>query len=159
MNANEQVLASMKEMAERFRAAGVELVLPPPSNEAMGTVYTAIDPGKMLEAEFAFNPLFTNPLKIFQGGFLCAAFDEVFGPLTYMAAQKPALTIEMSTSFLRPFTAATGSVKIRAEVVNQSKALLVLKAEARAPDGKLIATASSHSMLPEQKPAPGPAKA
>jgi uncharacterized protein (TIGR00369 family) len=154
MNVNDQVRASMREMAEKFRAAGVELALPPPSSDTLGTRYTAIDPGKMLEAEFAWNARFTNPLKIFQGGFLCAAFDEVFGPLTYMAAGKPALTIEMSTSFLRPFTEAVGTVRIRAEVVSQTKALLVLKAEARTPEGKLLATAGSHSMIPEPKPKP-----
>lgn len=147
MTVHEQILKSMKTMADSFSQLGIHLELPPTSNAAMGTEYIDIEMGKMLAAKFKFNSAYTNPLRMFQGGFICAALDEVFGPLTYMAAQRPAVTIEMSTSFVRPFTAKDEWMFIRAEVTSQSKSLLLLRAEAKTADGKLIATATNHTMI------------
>jgi uncharacterized protein (TIGR00369 family) len=146
MNVHEQVLASMHEMAGRFSQVGVKLQMPPASNTTLGTRYTEIEFGKMLAAEFKFDSRFTNPMHVFQGGFLCAIFDEVYGPLSYMTSERPVVTIEMSTSFLRPFTEKDEFLVVRAEVVAKSRTLLVLKAEARNKKGKLIATSTSHSL-------------
>jgi uncharacterized protein (TIGR00369 family) len=147
MNAHEQVLKSMHDIAERFSRVGVELQMPPASNATLGTRYIDIDVGKMLAAEVKFDPKFSNPMHVVQGGFLCAIFDEVYGPLTYMATGRPVVTIEMSTTFLRPFTERDEFVTVRAEVVAQSRTFLLLKAEARNNKGKLIATSSSHSLI------------
>jgi hypothetical protein len=70
---------------------------------------------------------------------LCAMFDEVFGTLAYMAARRPAVTIEMSTSFLRPFQPEHKMLTVRADLVSASRSLLVLEAKATRPDGKLAA--------------------
>ncbi len=147
MTVHEQVLASMKQMQEKFAQQGMELLLPPPSSSSLATRFIDIDPGKMLAAEFPFDMKFANPLGLFQGGFLCAAFDEVYGPLTYMAAGRPVVTIEMSTSFVRPFTKHDGVISIRAEIVAKTSSLLMLRAEAKNQEGKLIATSTSHSMI------------
>lgn len=146
-NVHDQVVLGMQEMTARFSQAGVTLDLPPQSSLTLGTRYIEITPGKMLTIEIKFDERFGNPLRYFQGGFLAAAFDEACGPLTYMAAQKPAVTIEMSTSFIRPFTAKDEWIRVRAEVVSQNQTLLVLKAEARNKDDKLIATSSCHALI------------
>jgi uncharacterized protein (TIGR00369 family) len=143
----EEVLKSMLAMEEQFKALGIALVLPPPSSKVLGTTYVEVDLGKTLTAEFKFNPEFTNPIKTFHGGFLTAAFDDVCGPLTYMAAQRPAVTLEMSTSFIRPFTAKDEVMRIRGEVISQTKSILILKAEARTREGKLLAIFQSNSMI------------
>lgn len=155
MSPHEQVLQSMQKMAEQFAQQGVNLQLPPPSSDTLGTTFIQIEYGQSLTGEFKFDSRFANPLQIFQGGFLCAALDEVYGPLTYMAAGRPALTIEMSTTFLRPFTAKDESIQIRAEVVSKSKSLLVLRAEVRTRAQRLIATSTSHSLI-VQEPALAP---
>jgi acyl-coenzyme A thioesterase PaaI-like protein len=72
--------------------------------------------------------------------------------LTYMAAMTPVVTIEMSTTYIRPFNAEASPIRIKAEIVSKTKSLLVLRAEAHSKDGKLIATATNHSMvLPQAK--------
>jgi uncharacterized protein (TIGR00369 family) len=147
MRVHDQVMKSMREMAKNFSKVGVKLRMPPLSNQTLGTLYTDIDFGKMLAAEIKFDSRFSNPMHVFQGGFLCAAFDEVYGPLTYMARERPAVTIEMSTTFVRPFREKDEFITVRAEVVSESKSLLVLKAEARNNIGKLIATSTSHSLI------------
>jgi uncharacterized protein (TIGR00369 family) len=147
MNAHEQVLRSMQDVAKKFSRAGLKLEMPPRSNTTLGTRYTDIEVGRMLVAEVRFDSKFSNPMGVFQGGFLCAIFDEVYGPLTYMATGRPVVTIEMSTSFLRPFTERDESVIVRAEVIAKSRSLIVLRAEARSKKGKLIATSTSHALV------------
>lgn len=142
-----QIMANMRAMAEKFATAGVTLQLPPHSSKTIGTEYVAIEPGKSLSAKIPFDERFTNPLHMYQGGFMCAAFDEVFGPLTYMTAERPVVTLEMSTSYVRPFTAKDDFIIVKAEVVAKTKTVLLLKAEAHTKDGKLVATASNHGLI------------
>lgn len=151
MSIHEDVLSSMKEMASAFAKAGVHLQLPPPSGTLLGTTYTAIEQGTSLSARFGFNDAFQNPVGMFQGGLIGAAFDEVFGPLTYMAAERPTVTLEMSVSYVRPFTAKDKAITIRADVVSKTKSILLLRAEAHTEEGKLIATATTHCIILNDK--------
>lgn len=147
MSVNDDLYKLMLEMGEQFKAMGMELEMPPNSIKTHGTVYTYFEPGAVLCAEFSFDERFTNPMKMYQGGFLCAALDDVFGPLTYMAAKKPAVTVQMNTTFIRPFTAKDKKIVIKAEVVSQTKSLLVLQAEVKTMDGKLIAISNNQSFI------------
>ena len=147
LSVNDEFQKLMKEMSEQFNSLGFEVDIPPNSMKTHAANYTYIERGKVLSAEFSFDERFINPLKAYQGGFLCAAIDDVFGPLTYMAAKKPAVTVQMNTTFIRPFTAKDKRITIRAEVISQSKSLLVLQAEVKTIDGKLIAIANSQSFI------------
>jgi acyl-coenzyme A thioesterase PaaI-like protein len=71
------------------------------------------------------------------------AHERVLGSMHDLAA----VTIEMSTNFLRPFTEKEEFIIVRAEVGAQSRTLLVLKAEAGNKKGELIATSTSHSLI------------
>jgi uncharacterized protein (TIGR00369 family) len=150
MTVNEQLFDGLKEMARRLAGAGVALELPPPTNRTLGMDFVAIEPGKSLTSEFRFDPRFSGPLGIMQGGILSAAIDDTFGPLTYLAAQAPVMTIEMSTTYLRPFTAKDEVVRIHAEIVSKTKTLMVLKAEVRTREGKLVATSTTHSLIADE---------
>ncbi len=152
MSVHQQVMNGMTEMAAAFAAGGLQLQLPPASNQAIGTEYIQIELGKSLSAKIPFDARFTNPLKMYQGGFLCAALDEVFGPLSYIAAGKPVVTVELSTTFIRPFTAADEYVVIKAEIVALTKSLVIMCAEVKSKEGKLIATSKSHSLIKADSP-------
>jgi uncharacterized protein (TIGR00369 family) len=141
LTVHEQVFAIMRELTVKMQEQNVQLQLPHASLATMGTRFTDLLPGKMLAAEIPFHNEFRNPTGVMQGGFLCAAFDEVFGPLSYMAARGPAVTIEMNTSFIRPFQAKHQRLTIRAEVLTKSRSLILLEAKAVEPNGKLIAVA------------------
>lgn len=147
MDVHQQVQEYMHKMAAAFKAKGIEVELPPNSIKTNKPYYIGFEEGKSLAAAFDFNEAFTNPLKMFQGGFLCALLDDVFGPLTYMAAKGAAVTVQMNTTFIRPFMAKDRKVAIYARVVSQGKSLLVLDAEVKTLDGKLIATATNQSFI------------
>lgn len=147
MKIHEQLMQQMQAMAQRFDELQIPLRLPPPSIQTLGTEYIAMTEGEMLTARVPFADKFTNPLGMFQGGFLCAAIDDVFGPLSYMIAQRPAVTLEMSTSYIRPFTKEDEYVEIIGELVSKTHSLLILKAEIRNKNGKLLAVSRMHSLI------------
>ncbi|USQ15299.1 PaaI family thioesterase (plasmid) [Legionella lytica] len=147
MSIHEQVMQKMQEMATFFSAKNISLDLPPQSNLTLGTTYTEIEFGNMISATIPFNTKFMNPIHVFQGGFLSAAFDEVFGPLSYMAAARPVVTLELNTTFIRPFVAKDEFIHLRADLVAQSKSSIVMRAEAKTKAGKLVATATSNSLV------------
>lgn len=147
MAVHEQVMQKMQEMATSFSAQNISLDLPPQSNLTLGTTYTEIELGKMISATIPFNAQFMNPIRVFQGGFLSAAFDEVFGPLSYMAASRPVVTLELNTTFIRPFVAKDEFIHLRADLIAQSRSLIIMRAEAKTKAGKLVATATSNSLV------------
>src|SRR5258708_944519 len=147
MTAHEEVLSSMKEMAAKYSVGGRPLEMPPKSNQTLGTVYCEIDFGKTLTAEIEYDERFSNPTRVFQGGFLCAGFDEVFGPLSYMAAQRPVVTLDMGTAFVRPFRPSDGSALFQPQVVAITKSLVLMRAAAKAKSGKLLATSTNTSLI------------
>ncbi len=147
MSVHEQILNGMKEMATLFASQNISLEMPPQSSLTLGSTYTEVEFGKMLTAVFKFNNKFTNPIKTFHGGFLSAAFDDTFGPLSYMVAQRPVATVALNTTYIRPFTALDEYITIRAELIEKTASLVIMSAQAKRKDGKLIATATSHSLI------------
>ncbi|MEY4616639.1 MAG: hypothetical protein RJB66_1599 [Pseudomonadota bacterium] len=150
MSVQEQISEKLTTMKAAFEASGGKIQLPPPAFDTLKTEFTAFDWGKSLTARVFFDLKFTNPLFAFQGGFMAAAIDNVLGPLSYMAAQRPASTIEMSTSYIRPFVARDEYIDIHGEVISMTKTLLVLRAEVKNKEGKLLATASQHALIINQ---------
>lgn len=114
VDVNNELKKVLMEMTEQFKSLGFEVDIPPKSMKTHSANYTYYELGKVLCAEFPYDERFLNPLKAYQGGFLCAAIDDVFGPLTYMAAKRPAVTVQMNTTFIRPFMEKDKKITIRA---------------------------------------------
>lgn len=118
---------------------------------ALGTSYTDWVPGKKLVGETPFDSRFTTPVGSYQGGILVAAIDNVFGPFSYLCFGAPMATIEMQTSFMRPFFAQDQAAIIEVKLINMSKRLLFMEAEARSKaTGKILATAKTTMMATDR---------
>lgn len=89
---------------------------------------------------------YLNPNRSMQGGFIVAAFDNVFGPLSNMVSQKPTTTINLETSFQRPIFAGD-QLKITARVCHRGRTAVHMAGEAYNQAGKLIATASTNYLI------------
>ena len=87
-----------------------------------------------------------NPLRTMQGGFIVAAFDNVFGPLSYAAARCPCVTMNLSAQFIRPILPGD-KLTITAKVVSRGNQILYMTAEALNEKSKLIATGSANAMM------------
>jgi len=148
MTKHEEFHAIMKRLAiEFYEVTGQEMLMPPPMHDTIETIYTDFDLGNFLNGRVRYDKKFANPLANFQGGFLCAAIDNVIGPLSYTAANKAVVTLEMSTSFTRPFSSKEEYVDIFGSVVSKTRNILILKAEVKNKDNKLIAISTHHSLI------------
>lgn len=147
MDLDAQAQKMFIDMKTEFAAMGVHLDLPHQSGKTFETTYINIEIGKSITAQFTFNPKFNNPFRRTQGGVICAMIDEVCGPLSFMIAKRPAVTIDLNTTFIRAFEEKDEFVLVTGELVSQSKSLLVMKAEVKTKEGKLIAVATSHTMI------------
>lgn len=87
-----------------------------------------------------------NPLQTMQGGFIAAAFDNAFGPLSYLAARVPCVTLNLNTQYIRPI-ASGDHLTVRAAVIARNSQVLQMTAEAHDSRNKLIATASATATI------------
>ena len=87
-----------------------------------------------------------NPVAMMQGGYIAAAFDNTMGPLSYMAARKPCMTLDLHTQFIR--SAGAGEVlTVTASVVSRGISTMVLGGEALNAKGKLVALATANAVV------------
>ena len=100
--------------------------------------------GQCLTIGFPVLENYLNPARTMQGGFITAAFDNVFGPLCYSATRTTATTtVDISTSYHRPILEGDELI-ITATVKSQGKTKIHMVAEAYNQEKKLIATATTN---------------
>ncbi len=107
--------------------------------------------GKSISFSFPVKEEYLNPGKTMQGGFITAAFDNVFGPLsvlemgTFFAA-----AVSINTSYHRPVFLGD-YITVTAYVKAKGKKKLHMLAEACNREGKIVATATSDYLVTEPK--------
>lgn len=121
-----------------------DLKLPPPSMLELGHEFLEVEPGNKLVAKIPFNARFVNPIGVYQGGFLAACIDDVFGPLSYMTAHGPCMTLSLNTTYLGAFKEEMGHCIIEAVVLKKTKNFIFMRAEVKSPNGELFAHAETH---------------
>jgi uncharacterized protein (TIGR00369 family) len=126
-------------------SASNDLPMPPPCFVTMKGTFLRYEPRTLLTASFPVTKEMLNPVGTMQGGFLAAAFDNVLGPLSYLAARTPCVTIDLNTQFLRGIEAGE-TLTITARVVSRSPQTIFMTGEAFNGKGKLVGTASSNAL-------------
>ena len=120
------------------------LVLPPPTLKELGLEYLDVQPGQKMIAKVPFQKRFTNPVGLYQGGMLSACIDEVFGPLSYVTAAGPCITLSMNVTYLGAFKEEHGHCFIEAIILKKTKNFIFMRADVKTPDNELIAHAETH---------------
>lgn len=82
-----------------------------------------------LTCAFPVMPEYLNPSKTMQGGYIAAAFDNVFGPLSLLAGGKTSVTTNMQVTYHRPIWAGSKLV-VNARVVKKGSKTLYMEAAA-----------------------------
>lgn len=144
MTVHEDWLQSMAKTRAQLNAMGIDIQLPPPSQTELGVEYLEVIPGKKIRGKIPFQQRFTNPIKTYQGGFLSAAMDDHFGPLSYITAEKPCTTLSLNVTFLKPFTQKMGYCVVEAEVLQKTKSFIFMRATVTSPEGDILAHGESH---------------
>jgi acyl-coenzyme A thioesterase PaaI-like protein len=108
-------------------------------------------PRQMLKVRFPVLKESLNPVRKMQGGFIIAAFDNVFGPLSYAAARTICSTLNIETHFHRSVDEGD-SLLLIGHVLSRSSMIMHLAGEAYNGKGKLVATCSASMMIQGDRP-------
>lgn len=127
---------------EQLKTFPGNLQLPPPTLAELQLEYLEIVPGEKMSAKVPFQKRFTNPVGLYQGGFLSAALDEVFGPLSYVSSGSACMTLSLNVTYLGAFK--DDHCIIEAFVLKKTKNFIFMRADVKSPNGDLIAHAESH---------------
>ena len=123
----------------------------PECAQFMGARFEEHIAGKSISFSFPVKEEYLNPGKTMQGGFITAAFDNVFGPLsvlemgTFFSA-----AVNINTSYHRPVFLGD-EIKVTAYVKAKGKKKLHMVAEAYNKEGKIVASATSDYLLTVSK--------
>lgn len=142
----EEIHTLFEGMRENFTNAPIEITLPPPSFVTMNAEMEEYEKNKRLIVSFPVEKSQTNPVGVMQGGFIAAAFDNTFGPLSYMVAKKPMTTIDMNIQYIRGVE-VNQTVLVEATIVAKGFSTLHMTAEMRNLKGKILATASTNLLI------------
>lgn len=142
----EQIDKVMKEMNEGFQSGAFKITLPPPSFEDMNAEIIEYVKNKSITVTFPVSTKQTNPMGFMQGGYIAAAFDNAFGPLSYLVAQKPVTTIDMNVQYIRG-VANLQTVYVTASIQARGHSTIHITGEMKNEKGKLLATATTNLLI------------
>ena len=148
MNASLSILD--EEIRELVRQNSIGSTFPPNCFVAMKAEFVEYESRRSLTVSFPVLEESLNPLRTMQGGFLVAAFDNVFGPLSYLAARVPCATLSLNTHFMRPVEPGD-RLTVQANVIARGVQVLQMNGEAFNSRNKLVATASATAIVIESQ--------
>jgi uncharacterized protein (TIGR00369 family) len=141
-NSEELFNIDMEQMKLMFPNAQV----PPNCYQWMNVKVLHYDSRTLLSIELPVTEEMLNPMRVMQGGFVTAAFDNAFGPLSYVSARHPCTTLDMHTQYIRPIPVGE-MLTVSVRVVSRGPVSLHLSGEAFNRKGKLVATCSSNMIV------------
>ena len=152
MSVDKEIMAELQKIFAGSKSQkGVSLTLPPPCSAELKATFVEYKTKKYLVRKFEVQQRFTNPAGGFQGGFISAAFDDTFGPLSYLVMKKPTTSLDLVTNFIRPVYPPDELV-IRADVISRGFSSIHMSAQAHNQKGKLIATSTTNMVVVGNRP-------
>ncbi len=140
-------LSALSREFEEFNTQfGIKTPFPPPCFTTLGGTFLDYESRTSLKVSFPVLKETLNPQAQMQGGFITAAFDNVFGPLSYLAARCRCTTLDVHTQFLRPIDEGD-TLLITARVVARGPNSIHMTAEAMNSANKLIATSNTNLLI------------
>ena len=140
-------LSTLADELEEFRErVGSKTPFPPPCFTSMHGEFLDYQSRNSLKVSFPVTRESLNPQAKMQGGFIAAAFDNVFGPLSYLAARGPCTTLDIHTQFIRSIDEGDKLV-ITARVVARGPSTIYMTADAVNSTSKLIATSNTNLLI------------
>ncbi|WP_411821283.1 PaaI family thioesterase [Leptospira sp. 'Mane'] len=146
MSENQDVDKILREISESFNTGGRKVTVPPPSFIDMDGKMVSYVKNKSIIVSFPVKENQTNPMGMMQGGYIAAAFDNAFGPLSYLVAKKPTTTIDMNIQYIRGVE-TNQTVIVEAKIEAKGFSTIHMTAEMRTEKGKLLATATTNLLI------------
>lgn len=135
--------SELRQLQELF---GPNVQSPPNCFLHMQAAYAHYESRSSLTVKFPVRVESLNPVGVMQGGYITAAFDNVFGPLSYLAARRPCSTLDLHTQFVRAVKPGD-TLTVKATVVSRGTSTMLLTGEALNGRGRLVASASANVVI------------
>jgi len=135
----EELMAQLRE----YVPEGAKIELPPLVMNELDMRFIKYEPQKYMVCAFPAQRRFANPMHVYQGGVVGAAFDVVFGAFAMLLTKKPCTTVTMETAFMRPLYASGEDFTIDVRMRAVHKNFIFLEGYGKDPNAKLFATAST----------------
>jgi len=123
------------------------LAMPPKCFIEMGGRFIDYQENKSIRLGFPVQERYSNPAGNLLGGMISAAFDNTFGPLSYLAAKKPTVSLDLNITFIKPIRPKDLELIVEGNIVKISKKFIIFEGKAYNPDNELIATGTSRMMI------------
>lgn len=137
---------AIEEMMQSFGEGAYPVTLPPPAFVDMEAEILDYQKNKSIQVSFPVIKKQTNPMGVMQGGYIAAAFDNAFGPLSFLIAKKPTVTIDMNIQYIRS-VATEQTVVVVAKLEAKGFTTMHMTAEMRTEYGKILATATTNLLI------------
>lgn len=99
-----------------------------------------------LTCTFPVKAEYLNPMQGMQGGFIAAALDNVFGPLSLIIGGKPSVTVQMQVTYHRPVHLGEKLI-ITAQALRKGHKMIYMEAHAYNDTGGMVASSNSSWMF------------
>jgi acyl-coenzyme A thioesterase PaaI-like protein len=119
------------------------LEIPPKVFEGMDAEVIAHTKNRLLAIRLPVMEWYAGPTGFMQGGMIAAAFDNAFGPFSYLVARRPCVTQSLDVRYMRPVPAGSGFLEVEVSLVAKTRTTLFLEGRALIGGSKLAATAST----------------
>lgn len=121
---------------------------PPPIAQLLGMAIESVAKGQVV---FTIEPHEShyNPLGVVHGGVACTVLDTVLGCAVHTTLEQGWFytSIDLSVSYLRPFTLTTGPLRVTGRVLKPGRRVAFAEAVAVDAEGREIATATSSLLV------------
>jgi uncharacterized protein (TIGR00369 family) len=148
---NDSLGALHEELQNIVRRGGGGATFPPNCFVSMKAEFVSYESRQSLTVAMPVLEESLNPLRTMQGGFLAAAFDNAFGPLSYLAARAPCVTLNLNTQFIRAVEPGD-RLTVHAKVISRGSRVLQMAAEAFNSRNKLVALATAGATVLQKVP-------
>jgi uncharacterized protein (TIGR00369 family) len=139
----EKTFLLMKEMMSTAEG----LAMPPKCFVEMDGKFLEYKENQSIKMSFPVQERFTNPAGNLLGGMISAAFDNTFGPLSYLTAKKPTASLDLNITFIKYIKPENGNLIVEGNIVKISRKFILFEGKAYNADYELIATATSRMMI------------
>ena len=100
-----------------------------------------------IKVSFPVQEKYSNPAGNLLGGMIPAFFDNTFGPLSYLIAKRPTVSLDLNTTFIKPISPKEGELIVEAKAIKITKRFILFEGKAYNPSNELIATCTSRMMI------------
>jgi len=133
-------------MIEKMNGVG-GIELPPRCYTEMQGELVEYNGKDFMKISYPIQEKYLNPARNLMGGMISAFMDNTFGPLSFVIAQRPVVSLDLNTYFIKPISPKEETIIVEAKAIKITKRFIIFEGKAYNSANELIATGTSRMMI------------